>query len=95
MAFGPLGLSHQEFWCLTPGELFDLEQGFLDRQKLRQRETAWMICAIANTCGNMKKPLTISQLIKGEPSEVAEKSRDEIMKEIHYLEAKFGEKFGE
>jgi hypothetical protein len=47
-ALGPLGLSHEDLWFVTNGELGDLLDAWNYKQYLERRERAHMTCILAN-----------------------------------------------
>lgn len=63
MAFGYLGLSHEEFWGLTPFEFTELIEGYKVRDRVRKEELAWMTMHLMNATGNFKSPITIEKLL--------------------------------
>jgi len=47
-AVGPLGLTHDEFWALTPREYEELCIGYREREKAQWDKLAWLSAQIYN-----------------------------------------------
>lgn len=89
-ALGFLHLSHSDFELLTPGEYYDFVDAWQEAEKYRRQETAWMICWIANTCGQMKRPLTPKALLGEEAGPRRIRTAEEKAREMEYLQERFG-----
>ena len=60
MALGPLGLTHEDLWHVTRGQLFDLIHAYNYKSYLVRRERAELAAFIAIYQG--KKPPSIEKL---------------------------------
>lgn len=46
----------------TPGQIKAKIKGFMEQQKLQQKQVAWAVCNLMNATGNFKEPVTIEKL---------------------------------
>lgn len=60
MALGPLGLTHEDLWHITRGQIFDLIHAYNYRKYLERRERAELAAFVAIYQG--KKPPSIEEL---------------------------------
>lgn len=88
VAFGPLGLTHVQFWSLTPGEFEDLLGGYnwrKEQEDSRLIQLAWMA---ANLQRAKKLPRLDKLLAKQKPKQKVTKEQRE--QEWGDLRADFG-----
>lgn len=69
-------------WNLTPREMKTL----IRAMKLRQRDTAQWAVLLANTCGHLKRPLTVNDLL-GVDERTAVQNKEDFDRRKRALEA--------
>lgn len=60
-------------------------EGLRLKEEREYERLAWLIVNIANTCGHLKKPLTIDKLLKKKKG-----PKKDRRSEIEYLKTRFG-----
>lgn len=88
VAFGPLGLNHEQFWHLTPGEFEDLVEGYnwrKEQEDNRLIQLAWMT---ANLQRAKKLPKLEKLLQKKKPKQ--KHNKEQLEQEWKALQADFG-----
>jgi hypothetical protein len=60
-ALGPLGLSHEDLWQVTNGQLGDLLDAWHYKQYLERRERAYMTSILANMWS--KRHITVQDIV--------------------------------
>jgi uncharacterized protein (DUF433 family) len=60
-ALGPLGLSHEDLWQVTNGQLGDLLDAWHYKQYLERRERAYMTSILANLWS--KRRITVQDIV--------------------------------
>ncbi len=60
-AYGPLALTPQQLWRLTPAELSALMAGYNWRQEREWERTAWVVAYLLTP--HVTRPLTVDQLL--------------------------------
>ena len=63
LALGQIGLEYDYFMSLTPKLWKLLAKGYQQKEMERTRLFAWSIAHLMNASGNMKKPITIDDLL--------------------------------
>lgn len=68
VALGPLCLTHSQFWELTPKELNQLADGYLQREENDMQKLAWQTAHIMNLFS--KRKVKIEDLLKKSKAKV-------------------------
>jgi hypothetical protein len=79
MAFGPLSLSCDEFWSLTPAEIFDLAEGYRERYDTQMHIVAWHAANVMNV--HTKKQVTVDKLL-GKKKEMSPLDRESEVEKL-------------
>lgn len=83
LAFGPLGLTHEQFFRLTPRELWDLANGFEWRHRRELMIRALFTANLMNASGNMKRRVKPKDLLG--PKFFLEKEKDTKPAEVDWV----------
>lgn len=89
---GPLALKPWEFERLTIKEFTGLVEGWHWRRREKEDLAAWSVCILANASGNLKKKLTIPQLVAsfGRKTETQKREKHEVAAEFQALAEEMG-----
>jgi hypothetical protein len=83
LAFGPLGLKPDEFWKLTPNEIFEMAEGYQERVDTQMHLLAWHAANIMNI--HLKKKVTVNKLLGKEKKMSQVEIDKEIDKALHLV----------
>lgn len=88
LAYGALGLKPDEFYRLTPGQFYDMMEGYAWRADQRMQEMAWALSNLMN-CWT-KKRITPRKLLKrsGQDEHEKEASVERIIRKLAMQKAK-------
>jgi hypothetical protein len=89
LAFGPLNLSHEQFWSLTIAEFNDLVEGYVWREERQMERMAQL--AVWITAPHLKKPWTVEKLLgKKKETEQPKITPEDKKKLFEEMDAIFG-----
>lgn len=93
LAYGSLGMKPNEFWELIPSEFLLMVDAFNEAEERKwdnyQHILAWHAANIMNAAGNLKRPVSIDQLLNKKKK--AQKMDKEIQKQkLNELKKQFG-----
>lgn len=91
MAFGPLSLKPEEFWSLTPSELFDMAEGYRERYDTQMHIVAWHAANTMNV--HTKNRVTVDKLL-GKKKEMTPIDRELQVEKLRNALAERGTKNG-
>ena len=86
-AFGVIRLTPFDFYRMTFREFKNLQQGFTAREHEERKFRAYLTCVLANSSGNFKEPLKVSDILpeiedRGKDKVLSQEDRDELFKVI-------------
>lgn len=58
------GMTPGLFWSLTPKELMIMIKANHKRERDKDRRAAWVVASLANTRGNLREPIQVSDLFR-------------------------------
>src|SRR5690606_37796103 len=89
---GPLHLSIDEFWSLTPAEIYDLVEGYQLREEIQMQKIAWHAANLMNIHLPRRKQVTVKKLLGKEKPPMTPDQRQAEFEKLKRHMAKVAER---